>query len=225
VLRPETDRQRRAAAVRLRTKFIDNPDRDDPRWALFALALTGLRQAERLGLRVQDIDFDDPDNPVLLIHQQLDFRKQRGGWYLKDITKNGEPREVPIWGVFLEVVQRQLLWRAQWQAEAGESWNPPTGFEDLLFLQPKGALWTRRQDTPAWRKFVVPEMRPHLARHATAILLAEDGISMETAKTLLGHKSDAWATYYRIASTRQAHQELTRADQARRTTSTLRYEP
>ena len=221
--RPETDRQVKAAAKVLREKFIDNPDKDNPHWSLFALSLIGLRQSERLGIRVQDIDTDDPDDPVLLIHQQLDFRKDKGGWYLKDTTKNGEPRSVPLWGAFREAVERQLEWRAKWKAEAGDDWQPPKGCEDLLFLQPGGKLWTRRQDTPAWKEFVGQDMRGYLARHVTGYMLAEDGISMETAKLLLGHKSDAWATYYRIASTRQAHSELTRADRARRNPRVINY--
>jgi integrase len=204
--RPETDREVKAAAKKLRRLFIDEPNRDDPEWSLFALSLVGLRQGERLAIRVQDIDLTDPDDPVLLIHQQLDYAKPKGGWYLKNITKNGEPREVPLWGVFEEAVKKQLEWRAKWSSRP--DWKPDPKFADLLFLQPQGKLWTRRQDTPAWRKYVGPGIRGHLARHVTGHILAEEGIGLEAAKMLLGHKSDAWAHFYRVASTRTARQEL-----------------
>lgn len=204
--RPESDREVKVAAKHLRKLFIDEPDRDDPRWALFALSLVGLRQSERLAIRVQDLDFDDPEDPILLIHQQLDFDKAKGGWFLKDITKNGEPREIPLWGVFEEAVKRQLEWRKEWASRP--DWNPDPKFADLLFLQPGGQLWTRRQDAPAWHEYVGDGIRGHLARHVTGHILAEEGIGLETAKMLLGHKSDAWAHYYRVASTSSARQEL-----------------
>lgn len=207
--RPETDRQVKEASKHLSDLFIDNPDRENPQWSLFALSLVGLRQAERLGIRVQDVDLSDPDDTYIEIHQQLDFSKARGGWYLKDITKNGEPRAVPIWGVFLEAVKKQLEWRKEWAARP--DWNPPKGFEDLLFLQPGGEIWTRRADSPAWHEFVGPGIRGHLARHVTGHILAEQGVSLEAAKVLLGHKSDAYAYYYRVISTKQSRRELTAA--------------
>lgn len=211
--RPESDREVKAAAEKLRKLFIDKPDMDDPRWSLFALALIGLRQGERLAIRVGDIDLSDKEDPVIYIHQQLDFSADKGGWYLKDITKNGEPRAVPLWGVFLEAVQAQLAWRKKWSRKS--DWKPDPKFADLLFLQPGGKLWTRRQDTPVWHEFVGEGIRGHLARHITGHILAEEGISLETAKVLLGHKSDAWAHYYRISSTREARRELRNIDRRR----------
>ena len=210
--RPETDREVKAAAKRLRKIFIESPDHEDPRWSLFALSLIGLRQAERLAIRVSDIEFEHDDGPILHIQQQLDFAKVKGGWYLKNGTKSGPHRELPLWGTYLEAVKKQLEWRAKWIEEAGADWNPPRGFEDLLYLQPGGKLWTRRQDAPAWKEFVGEGIRGHLARHITGHMLAEDGISMETAKMFLGHKSDAWATYYRIADTAAARRELLNAE-------------
>lgn len=204
--RPESDREVKKAAAKLREIFIDNPDKDDPRWSLFALSLIGLRQGERLAIKVSDIDLSDKEDPVIYINNQLAFSTSEGGWYLKDATKNGEPRVVPLWGVFLEAVETQLAWRKKWARQ--RDWNPNPAFVDLLFLQPGGKLWSRRQDSPAWHEFVGEGIRGHLARHVTGHILAEEGIGVETAGLLLGHKSDAWAHYYRIASTREARREL-----------------
>jgi hypothetical protein len=208
--RPETDREVKAAAAHLRNLFLDNPNKDDPRWSLFALTLMGVRQSERLGIAVSDLDLTDPDDPIILISNQLDFAKAKGGWYLKDATKNHEPRAIPLPPVFLEAVQRQLKWREEWAARP--DWNPDPRFADLLFLQPGGRLWTRRKDAPAWRKYVGEGIRGHLARHVTGHILADLGVSLDTAGVLLGHKSDAWKHYYRVASTKQARRELTNAE-------------
>jgi integrase len=211
--RPESDREVKAAAAHLRNIFLDNPNKDDPRWSLFALSLLGVRLSERLGISVSDIDLADPDDPIIHISKQLEFNKAKGGWHLKNATKNGEPRAVPLPPLFLEAVQRQLAWRKEWASRP--DWNPDPRFEDLLFLQPGGKLWTRRQDSPAWHEFVGDGIRGHLARHATGHILADLGVSIDTAGVLLGHKSDAWKHYYRVASTRRARQELTRAEMRR----------
>ena len=136
----------------------------------------------------------------------MSFLKSQGGWYIKNATKNGEPRTVPLWGVFLEAVETQLALRKQWSKR--KDWNPDPAFADLLFLQPGGKVWTRRQDTPAWHEFVGPGIRGHLARHVTGLILAEEGISIEGAKYLLGHRTDLYAEYYRIESSTERRKEL-----------------
>ena len=192
--RPESDAQIVRAAGHLRQKFIDNPDKGDERWSLFALTLLGLRQAERLGICLSDIDLDE-DDPTITIHQQLAFLKSEGGWYLKPTTKNKQSRVVPLWGIFLEAVNKQIEWREQWASQP--DWNPDPEFADLLYLQPGGKLWTRRQDTPEWHGYVGSGIRGHLARHITGYLLAEEGVSVATAGVLLGHKSEIYIKYYR----------------------------
>lgn len=213
-VRPESDREVKAAARRLRKIFIDEPDKDDPRWSLYALALLGLRQSERLAISVSDFDRDDV-GMFINIHNQLDFDKDQGGWYLKDTTKNGDPRVVPIWGIFQEAVIRQMQWRNEWKSRP--DWNSDPEFADLLFLQPGGKLWTRRQDAPMWHEYVGPNIRGHLARHVTGHLLAEEGISLEVARILLGHRTQAWGEFYRVVSTRQVRRGLEEYEQARET--------
>lgn len=206
--RPETDNEVRKAAKRLQELFIDNADKEDPRWSLFMLALLGVRQAERLAIRIQDIDLTDEDTgPTLTIHQQLDFDKARGGWVIKSRTKNGRARVLPLVGIYLEAVQKQLEWRKEWSSRP--DWKPDPKFADLLFLQPGGKLWTRRQDSPAWHEFVGPGIRGHLARHVTGHMLATQGISLETAMELLGH-SESLAVYYRVSSTEAIRRDLER---------------
>lgn len=219
--RPESDREVREAAKKLEEIFLDNPNKDDPRWSLFMLAMAGVRQAERLAICTRDIDMDDPDGPTLTIHQQLDFDKASGGWVIKPTTKNGEARTIPLVGEYLEAVEKQLEWRNKWIAEAGKNWNPPAGFEDFLFLQPGGKLWTRRQDTPAWHEYVGPGIRGHLARHATGHMLARQGIPVATAMQLLGHKSEAMALYYRVASAMDTRRELEKGQAKRKKQATV----
>ena len=203
--RPESDREVAQAAEKLSKLFYEEMDREDPIWSHFMFVLLGLRQAERLGLQVQSIVLDDGE-PRLEIYQQLDFSASRGGWFLKDTTKNGEPREVPLWGEFLEAAKKRLALREQWSKQS--DWNPDPEFADLLFLGEGGKLITRRQDTPMWHSLGT-EMRGHLARHITGHLLAKNRVSEETAKKILGHQSDAYMHYYRVISSEMAGRELT----------------
>jgi integrase len=204
VSRPESDRDVADGATKLRKLFYQDLEKTNPLWSHFLFVLLGLRQAERLGLQVKSIVLDTAE-PRLEIFQQLDFSASQGGWYLKDTTKNGQPREVPLWGEFLEAAKKRLELREKWKNQP--DWNPDPKFADLLFLGEGGKLITRRQDTPMWHSLGV-EMRGHLARHITGHLLAEDGISEETAKKILGHNSDAYMHYYRVVSTAAAGREL-----------------
>lgn len=205
VSRPESDREVAEAAEKLDKLFYQTMSKDDPMWSHFLFVLLGLRQAERLGLQVKSIVLDS-EKPRLEIFQQLDFAASQGGWYLKDTTKNGQPREVPLFGEFLEAAKRRLALREKWSKQ--NDWNPDPKFADLLFLGEGGQLITRRQDTPMWHALGT-EMRGHLARHVTGHLLAKDGVSEETAKVILGHQSDAYMHYYRVISSEMAGQELT----------------
>lgn len=205
--RPESDREIAAATKHLINLMVTNPDKDDPRWPLFTLSLLGLRQAERLGLRVSDIHLENPEDQYIKVSKQLAHSTEKS-WYIKDATKNGKSREIPVFGIFIEALEKQLEMRARWAAQ--DDWNPDPKFADLLFLQEGGKLWTRRKDTPAWHEYVGSdmEMRGHLTRHATGTILAENGVSSDVAKVILGHKSDVYAMYYRTVSTEHIRKEL-----------------
>ena len=222
--RPESDREVREAAKHLQELFMDNANKDDPRWSLFMLALLGVRQAERLAIRVQDIDLTDEEvGPTLTVGQQLDFDKASGGWVIKPRTKNGQARELPLVGIYLEAIEKQLEWRKEWASRP--DWNPDPKFADLLYLQPGGKLWTRRQDTPAWHEYVGPGIRGHLARHITGHMLAVQGIPIETAMELLGHSSQALAHFYRVSSTMAVRRDLERGQARSRGDTQVSYFP
>lgn len=205
--RPETDREIQAITKRLTKQFITEPDKDDPRWSHFILQLLVLRQSERLGISVSDINLDDPEDEFVSIAHQLSYLKSKK-WYLKDITKNGEPREVPLFGIFTEAMQIQLERRAHWAKQPG--WNPDPKFADLLFLKEDGQIWAKKEDNKLWHEFAGDDLRGHVTRHVTGHLLAELGITLEVAKVILGHKSDAYATYYRAVSNMHARAQMRR---------------
>jgi integrase len=197
--RPESNREIEEKSDLIQKIFFEELDRNDPLWSQFMLSLLGLRQGERLGLSVNDVILDEP-NPRIIVKNQLAFLKSQGGWYIKDATKNGEPREVPLRREFKEAVKKRLQLRKKWSKDP--DWNPDEKFADLLFLLPGGKLLTRRQDTPMWHT-LVGDTRGHLARHVAGHLLLRNGISAEMAQVILGHQSDVYARYYRAPSSQQ----------------------
>lgn len=209
--RPESNREIEEKPDLIQKLFYEDLDRDDARWSQFMLALLGLRQGARLGSSLKDVILDGP-KPRSLIHNQLAFLKSRGGGYLKDATKNGEPREVPIRREFKDAVEKQLELREVWSKQA--EWNPPEGFENLLFLLPGGRLLTRRQDTPMWHE-VVGDTRGPVARHVAGHLLLRNNIPPEMTHVIVGHQSDVYASYYRARSSQQIGDALERNHQPR----------
>lgn len=203
-VQPESPAEVAESVQKIVRVFYGGLDRDDPRWAQFILALLGMRQAERLGLQTKSVVFGKRGSK-LLIYNQLSFLTSQGGWFLKDSTKNGYPREIPIFGEFLDAVKIQLERREELSKQS--DWNPKPEFADLLFLQPGGKVLTRKGDNKNWHDLGL-DMRGHLARHATAQILADKRISPPTAKVILGHKSDALQAYYGRMSTNAAGEEL-----------------
>jgi hypothetical protein len=201
---PESTREIAAAVQKIIRIFYHELDHEDPRRIQFMLALLGIRQGERLGLEVRSVLINGASS-ALLIYNQLAFLKSKGGQYLKDSTKNGHPRGVPLFGEFLEAVELQLERRKEWSERP--DWNPDPRFKDLLFLQPGGKLLNRKKDNEMWHSLGL-DLRGHAARHATAQILADQNVSPATAKVILGHKSDVLHVYYSRLSMTAANREL-----------------
>jgi integrase len=168
-------------------------------------ALLGLRQGERLGLSMDSLDITGR-RPRLLIKQQLAFIKGRGH-YLKNATKNGDVRVIPINGAFLEAIKARVALRKEWSKR--DDWNPDPQFANLLFLQPGGKLLSKNPDNKAWHSLGL-NVRGHLNRHITGYLFGRLGVSMEIAGQILGHKSESFIRYYRVAADEVTGRELER---------------
>jgi integrase len=196
--RPETDREIEVMTKRLTDVFYREMNRDDPRWSFFLFALLGLRQGERLALSVDSIDLT-PGKERLHISKQVAW-KTGTGWVLKNSTKNGDVRTVPLFDEFLEAAvllvdrHKRLTQSPQWVS------NPDPAFASLLLQGDRGEVRHRKIDAKEWKEIIGSDERGHIARHATGQLLAEKGIAPDVAKILLGWRSDAYAHYYRTIS-------------------------
>jgi integrase len=156
-------------------------------YALFALTiLTGLRRGEALGLRWEDVDYDQG---VLYVRQQV----TAAGREIKVCppkTKAGE-RTVALSEATVALLRqhqaRQRRERLQW----GEAWQD-TG---LVFTYEDGRMVRPDSLTYVFRKLAteagLPRIRLHNLRHTSASLALAAGVPMKVVSERLGHSRES----------------------------------
>jgi len=158
---------------------------------------TGIRVSELIGIRIQDIDFE---NRAIVIKVQK-IRKRDG----KTIERR---RVVPIDQGTLNLVKEYLDWRKQF---------PYKG--DLLF-----PITRQRVDQVYWklaRKVGIGEigdpaisqhrkLHPHHMRHSFAIHCIKRGMTIERLQKILGHQSPTTTSVYLQYSVADLHEDYDR---------------
>lgn len=191
--------------------------------ALMGFQLLGLRQMERLGLRLSDIWGLETDNPKLLVRGQLarfetdDLSRSNGRrWYWKDRTKTGVEREIPLSEPFLTYLRDELQRREQNSKMPGyKHWgDDPIG--ELLFLTHKGAVISKTTDNEIWKRVCeeagVKQFPQHINRFVTAARLAalKPAVPGNIVRAILGHESEAIGYYYQKITSESSQEALGR---------------
>lgn len=194
-----TDFMKRADEL-IRTLERDN----DPDYCRWLFQFLGMRRAERLGLTWENVKGLDTNNARIIIDRQLARKayndKKRGGWYLKEKTKNEQARTIALVGPFLTALRQHKA--AQDKLKKLDTWKPEPAFADLVFLRPNGAMITLNGDNDDWHAVLERHdfgyWRGHLNRHITATRLAEIEPPVPTAiiESILGHRTEALKKYY-----------------------------
>lgn len=174
--------------------------------------LTGMRQAERLGITVDELDFERDTITVAWQLRRLPFqhgcgeepcgRKRggncpqrhldvppdqevvhvEGGLYLTRPKSSSSWRTVPMVGLLREALLRYT--------EAN-----PAGTKGLVFTRPGGRPIDPKDDGAAWdaalRRAGLPDVGGHSARHTCNTILTELGIPVDVRRQILGHASNA----------------------------------
>ena len=155
---------------------------------------TGVRVSELIGIRVQDIDFD---NRAIVIKVQK-MRKRDG----KTIERR---RVVPIdWGS-LDLVRQYLEWRKQFPYK-GDLLFPITRqrVNQIFWKLGRRAGITRVGDPTISQH---TKMHPHVLRHSFSIHAIKRGMSIERLQKILGHSSPMTTSVYLQFSTKDLHQD------------------
>ena len=173
------------------------------------IVLTGLREAEAMGLTWDCVDFE---KGTILVNKQLQKRPKSAGGMVFSSLKNGKPRLLrPAPYVMQLLRQRQEQQRKQ-RLEAGEAWEEwhdaqAEGF--LVFTTLTGSYLSPQTVYNHFKvmaaKLGVPNARVHDLRHTFAVLSLENGDDIKTVQGNLGHATAAFTldVYGHVSDTMQ----------------------
>jgi integrase len=154
--------------------------------ALYLLALTtGMRQAELLGLRWQDVDLQ---NGFVSVRKSLVF--QSGDWSLDEPKTKGSKRRIHLTSAADESFRVHKNLQLQRQLEMGPVYQD----HDLVFpteigTPRRGANVVYRSFRPLLQAAGLPQIRFHDLRHTAATLLLSQSVHPKVVSEMLGHSS------------------------------------
>jgi integrase len=175
-----------------------------PIWLL--LALTGMRRGEALGLRWQDIDFENRTMNISQTYVSLNSKMSASS----PKTRAGR-RVITLEPVLIDALRDHRARQNERRLRLGEVWHD----HDLVFASEVGTpIMARnlyRQYGELVKKAGVPHISIHGIRHTVATLAIGSGQDVRTLADLLGHSRTSITTdiYAHVMPHRK--RELTRA--------------
>lgn len=199
--------------------------RENHEWeARFRLAFLGLRQSERLGLRLQDVKYlNDKRRAKLNVEQALDYQSKRGLYTFKSPKTENSVRSIPLTSDVVDILRAWLKVRENYKKNP--EWIEPADprIAELLFINPDGSLITQKQDNSDWhtllkkylgKRYETDWWNGHLNRHLTVTLLQEQGVPISIVQGIVGHGSETMVAYYTSPTSDAMREGLSKMDKA-----------
>jgi integrase len=155
-------------------------------WLRWALALIyGMRQGECLGLRWDDVSFD---NSTLRIRNSLG-RVPRAGLVLEDLKTSSSIRDLPISIELVELFKQHKRKQNELKLMYGTNWNE----HKFVFTTCSGKPIDTANDRKAWDRLLldsgVKRTKLHAARHTAATMMLTKGVDLLIISKILGHSN------------------------------------
>lgn len=146
---------------------------------------TGMREGEALGLSWDCVNFTAG---TILIRQQLQKEKKKGGAYVLVSLKNDKPRSISPAPWVMDILRKHRAAQAAAQLRAGALWRNP---DNLVFTNEIGGHLVAWTVTKKFKRIVAgigrPDARFHDLRHSYAVAAIRSGDDIKTVQDNLGH--------------------------------------
>jgi integrase len=153
--------------------------------ALFSVAICiGLREAEALGVRWEDVDFQTGT-----INVRYQLQRINGKLQLTQPKTEKSQRAIPMPAITRSALAAHLVAQREMKEIAGTRWVE----SGLVFTTGIGTPLDQRNMRRDFYRLVkssgVPKIRFHDLRHSAATLLLAQGVHMKAVQEILGHSS------------------------------------
>lgn len=157
---------------------------EDQYYPVYFLAIhTGMRQAELLGLKWEDVDFS---RRTLQVKRQC-VRPKGGGFVFTQPKSKSGRRTIALGMQAVEVLKEQQLRIIEVRDEADENWQDYNMVFPTKVGTPILASNLRRGFRKLLKESGLPKIRFHDLRHTAASLMLNNGIPVLVASRRLGH--------------------------------------
>lgn len=178
---PRVPRVSRDAMTPERARAVLAAVKDDRYEAAYALALCGLRVGEVLGLAWADVDLE-----IGLAHVRYQLMGSGRRAVRAQLKTRASEAPVPLPPFVVTRLREHRVAQLAERLAAGQETE-----DGLVFVTPSGwpvnATWLTKHFQQLLAAATLPTMRLHDLRHATATLLAADGIHPRLAQQYLRH--------------------------------------
>lgn len=144
---------------------------------------TGLRTGELVGLKWEDIDFQ---NKTLKIQRSMEYRYSVGEWRVGEPKSKSGYRTIPLTDEAIDILKRQKEKNKKIKVI-------PMEWSAFVFLCRKGTpIKNSTYDTALFKicdKAQIPRFSMHVLRHTFATRCIEGGMKPKTLQIILGHSN------------------------------------
>ncbi len=147
------------------------------------LLQTGLRTGELVGLKWEDVDFD---NRTITVSRSMEYRHSVKEWRIGEPKSKSGFRTIPLTEEAMEILKLQKQKNRSYKII-------PLEWTEFVFLCKNGTpVKNSTYDTMLFKlcdKAGIPRFSMHILRHIFATRCIEAGMKPKTLQTILGHSN------------------------------------